>query len=160
MIGISNKKLVLLNKLLELTNMQKIAISKSDMQKIDDILNEKDELIKSIDALDVKFLTCFSELKAKNNIKKLDELDSLATPSLKELKEVPGEDKPKAGALINASKTKVESIIAAREAEFKKAELNVKLMQEKVDVTLDLPKRERGSLHPISADLKIGRAHV
>lgn len=91
MINISNEKLVLLNKLLELTNMQKIAISKSDMQKIDDILNEKDELIKSIDALDVKFLTCFSELKAKNNIKKLDELDSLATPSLKELKEVVNE---------------------------------------------------------------------
>ena len=48
MIEISNEKLVLLNKLLELTKLQKTSINKSDMDKLDNLLNQKDELIKSI----------------------------------------------------------------------------------------------------------------
>lgn len=91
LIDISNKKLVLLNKLLELTKFQKTSINNSDMNKLDNILDQKDELIKSIDDLDIKFLTCFSELKSVNNVENLDELDSKDIPSLKKLKEVIGE---------------------------------------------------------------------
>ena len=88
MIKISNEKLILLNKLLELTNMQKSSISESDMDKVDSILDEKDEIMKKIDALDVKFLPCFSELKVENDITNLDELDTTKYPNLKELKSI------------------------------------------------------------------------
>ncbi len=112
-------------------------------KKIDKIISDlKEDISKALSSRECQ------DLRIKNLGK-----NGLITDLLKELKEVPAQDKPKFGALINTCKTVAESIIAQKEEEYKKAELNVKLMQEKVDVTLDIPKRERGSLHPISADL-------
>lgn len=88
MIRISNEKLKLLNVILDLTKLEREYIDKEDMDKINGILDEKDNVINRIDKLNIQFLTCFSQLKKENNVNELDELEIEDYPNLKELKEV------------------------------------------------------------------------
>ncbi|WP_077369639.1 flagellar export chaperone FlgN [Anaerosalibacter sp. Marseille-P3206] len=88
LVSISSEKLVLLNKLLDLSKLQKKFISESDMDNVNIIIDKKDEVMKEIDALDIKFMTHFAELKKENNVVELNELDTSKYPNLKELKNV------------------------------------------------------------------------
>ena len=72
------------------------------------------------------------------------------TSVLRGMKDVSPEDKPRMGKLINEGRVKIESLIAAKEAELKAAELERRLKKETVDVTLDKP-CEVGSVHPITS---------
>ena len=73
------------------------------------------------------------------------------------MKEVPAEEKGKVGQLLNTAKVEAERIISAKETFLADAELNEKLMKEKVDVTLDLNAEEVGALHPVTIDfIKMG----
>ena len=68
------------------------------------------------------------------------------------MKEVPVEQKQAIGQLLNTAKVQAENIISAKETFLADAELNEKLMKEKVDVTLDLNEEEIGALHPVTID--------
>lgn len=88
MLKISNEKLVFLNKIMDLTKEQKMVIDKSNMERLNSIMDEKDLLMKRIDELDVKFITNFAELKRENGVEELDDIDSSKYPNLVELKEL------------------------------------------------------------------------
>lgn len=72
------------------------------------------------------------------------------TEQMKQLGKLPPDEKPKAGALINAAKQQVEAIITERKDAILAKELEAKLAAEALDVTLPGRTRGRGGLHPIS----------
>ena len=68
------------------------------------------------------------------------------------MKEVSPEEKQTMGQLLNNAKQEAERMISSKEVFLQNAELEEKLMKEKIDVTLDLNQEELGALHPISLD--------
>src|SRR3990167_2101491 len=73
------------------------------------------------------------------------------TDLMKQLGQLSPEERPKAGQLINDAKSTIQNLIAEKENHFKSAELNEKLIKEKIDTTL--PGRGQqsiGSLHPVT----------
>lgn len=76
------------------------------------------------------------------------------TEQMKQLGKLPPEDKPKAGALINEAKQKVEALIAAQKEAILARELESKLAAEALDVTLPGRSLGQGGLHPISRSLE------
>ena len=68
----------------------------------------------------------------------------------KSLRDVPKEDRPAAGKLINACKTWAEGVYEALAAEIAAAELKARNEAEAVDITLPGARRAVGSLHPIT----------
>jgi phenylalanyl-tRNA synthetase alpha chain len=76
------------------------------------------------------------------------------TEQMKQLGKLPPEEKPKAGALINEAKQKVESLITAQKEAILARELETKLAAEALDVTLPGRTLGQGGLHPISRSLE------
>lgn len=72
------------------------------------------------------------------------------TAILRGMKDLSAEERPVIGSLVNVVKTELENLIEVREEEFKKAEINKKLEQEKIDITLPATKVKRGSKHPVN----------
>lgn len=70
------------------------------------------------------------------------------TAILRGMKDLSAEERPVIGSLVNVVKAELENLIEVREEEFKKAEINKKLEQEKIDITLPATKVKRGSKHP------------
>ena len=68
------------------------------------------------------------------------------------MKDVPKEQKQEMGQLLNSAKNEAEKLIDAKETLLADAELNEKLMNEKIDVTLDTATDEIGALHPVTLD--------
>ena len=68
----------------------------------------------------------------------------------KSLRDVPKEDRPAAGKLINACKTWAEGVYEALAAEIAAAELTARNEAEAVDITLPGARRAVGGLHPIT----------
>ena len=58
------------------------------MEKLNEILDEKDNIIKEINKLDISFLSIFSRIKKDENIQDIDQLDIKKYPNLKELKKI------------------------------------------------------------------------
>ena len=54
------------------------------------------------------------------------------------------------GMTLNAARERIEAAVAAREAELERAELDRRLLEERVDVTLPVGGYERGHLHLIT----------
>ena len=63
--------------------------------------------------------------------------------------QLPGEDRPKVGALANPIREELEAAISARRLRLDEIALDVRLAQEKTDVTLPGRALPRGSLHPL-----------
>lgn len=72
------------------------------------------------------------------------------TAILRGMKDLSTEERPIIGSLVNVVKAELENLIEVREEEFKKAEVNKKLEQEKIDITLPATKVKRGSKHPVN----------
>lgn len=96
-------------------------------------------------------------LKVVSDRKSLDEIrvkylgkSGSVTELLKGMRDVAPEERPKVGQLVNDLRQKIEALIAEKEAERKKAELEKALKAEAVDVTLPGKKQQIGSLHPIN----------
>ena len=68
------------------------------------------------------------------------------------MKNVPVEEKQIIGQYLNSAKSEIENMIDEKSTLLADAELNEKLMQEKIDVTLDLNNDEIGALHPVTID--------
>jgi phenylalanyl-tRNA synthetase alpha chain len=68
---------------------------------------------------------------------------------MKGLGKLPPAERPAAGARINEAKNRIEAALAGRRQALAEAELNTRLAQESLDVTLPGRKRGRGGIHPI-----------
>jgi phenylalanyl-tRNA synthetase alpha chain len=72
------------------------------------------------------------------------------TALLKGLGKLSADERPRAGAAINAAKERVEALVASRREAILASELDSKLAAEAVDVTLPGRKQAVGGLHPIT----------
>ena len=73
------------------------------------------------------------------------------TAVLKQLNNVPKEQKPEMGKLVNSAREQIESAFIGKEKALREAELNARLMSERIDVTLpSSDKRTIGALHPLT----------
>ena len=71
------------------------------------------------------------------------------TELLKGLAKLPAEEKRTQGARINAAKERIEAALERRRGELAEAELNARLAQEAIDVTLPGRRRGAGGIHPV-----------
>jgi phenylalanyl-tRNA synthetase alpha chain len=71
------------------------------------------------------------------------------TELLKGLGKLPPEEKRAAGARINAAKDRIEHALDERRAALARAQLQARLAEEAIDVTLPGRDRGRGGIHPI-----------
>ena len=67
-----------------------------------------------------------------------------------EMKNLPKEEKPVFGQQVNAVKQEVTVALSEKMEELKKAELAESLKKEKIDITLEGDKMERGTVHPLT----------
>ncbi len=111
-------------------------------------MKEKIEQIKQKTLEEIKKVTDLKNLE-EIKIKALGKKGEL-TEVLKGLKDLAQEERPKVGAWVNEAKASVEEFIKKREEEFKTFELNKKLENEKIDITLPGNKLKRGSIHPLN----------
>ncbi len=72
------------------------------------------------------------------------------TELMKGLAALTPEEKKEAGKGLNVLKTEIEAALDARRAALAEAELNAKLVSEKVDVTLPVRPENQGRIHPVS----------
>ena len=92
---------------------------------------------KSLDDVRVKYLGKKGEL----------------TGMMKLIATLPNDEKPKLGQAVNIAKQALQKVINLKLANFEKQELNEKLAQEKIDVTLSGIGQNQGSLHPVTKTL-------
>ena len=76
------------------------------------------------------------------------------TELLKGLGKLSNEERPAAGQKINVAKQKIQGMIAARGEALRDAELNAKLANETIDVTLPGRGAGTGGLHPVSRTIE------
>lgn len=74
--------------------------------------------------------------------------------ALKQLGQVPAEERPKLGALANEWKGKIETAIEARKEILAAAQIEADLIRTRIDVTLPARKIHLGSLHPITRTIR------
>lgn len=92
-----------------------------------------------------------ADTKACNEVRvKFFGKSSALTELKKSLKDVPAEERPQAGARINEVYDEIDKLLNKKQNDFKKQELDEKLLKEKVDVTLKIKKQEAGNLHPLT----------
>ncbi|MDR0978412.1 MAG: phenylalanine--tRNA ligase subunit alpha [Lachnospiraceae bacterium] len=98
-----------------------------------------------------------AELKSVANIQELADLKvkylgkkSEFTALLKGLGELPVEQRPQMGNLVNAAKVEIEDLITDFENQMQAKELEEKLKKEKIDVTMPSNVQKIGSVHPIT----------
>ena len=109
------------------------------------------EQIEQIKVNALKEIEQAKDLKELNevNVKYLGKKGEL-TAVLRGMGALSAEERPVIGSLVNVVKAELENLIEVREEEFKKAEINKKLEQEKIDITLPATKVKRGSKHPVN----------
>lgn len=107
-------------------------------------LNEiKVEALQAIET--VKDARDLSEIKVKFLGKA-----GLLTSILRGMKDVPAEDRPKIGNLVNQTRAEIEDAIVKVQSEIEEKELANKLASEKVDITEPAKDFKKGALHPIT----------
>lgn len=79
----------------------------------------------------------------------------LLTLALKELGALSPEEKKQRGAELNALKTRLETAIEERKAALQSATLSALADTDRLDVTLDLPPRRLGHLHPVPEFMRL-----
>ncbi len=72
------------------------------------------------------------------------------TGLMKGLGQLPPEERPQVGALVNATRDALEAQFQAHTASIQRREREARLLSEDIDVTLPGQVRARGSLHPMS----------
>ncbi|OLU32856.1 phenylalanine--tRNA ligase subunit alpha [Pseudomonas sp. PA27(2017)] len=76
------------------------------------------------------------------------------TQVMKTLGNLSAEERPKAGALINAAKERVQDALNSRKEILESAALSAKLAAERIDVTLPGRGQASGGLHPVTRTLE------
>lgn len=97
------------------------------------------------------------EIKNSDSLQQLNDLRVMylgkkgkLTELLRGMGNLSKEERPIMGALVNEAKEELNSEITKREEELKKIELNKKLEEENIDITLPSKKTRRGSKHPLN----------
>lgn len=97
------------------------------------------------------------EISEADVAKRLDETrikmlgkNGLITGLLKGMKDVAPEDRPKIGQMVNDLRVTIETAIKTREAQLKSRELEKKLAEESIDVTLPGTADNMGALNPVT----------
>ena len=67
-----------------------------------------------------------------------------------QMKDLPNDEKPKFGQLVNDLKNEVTKAIEDKKAELEDGLLNLKLESEKIDITMDAYVLRHGGLHPLT----------
>ena len=109
------------------------AISKQTIAKIQEINS-----VQELNDLKVKVLGKKGEL----------------TEILRGMKDLSPEERPVVGALVNTVRDEIENAISSAEEVLKQKELERKLEEEKIDITLPSSKITRGSKHPINRTIE------
>lgn len=109
------------------------------------------EKLKQIKENSIKEIEFSSDLKSLNElrIKYLGKKGEL-TLLLRGLGELSKEERPRIGSLVNTVKQEIETEINKKEEVLKQEELQRKLKEEKIDITLPSKKIKRGSKHPLN----------
>ena len=76
------------------------------------------------------------------------------TQVMKTLGNIPAEERPKVGAMVNEAKERVSSVLNARKSDMESSALNAKLAAERVDVTLPGRGQVSGGLHPVTRTME------
>ncbi|QGM80445.1 phenylalanine--tRNA ligase subunit alpha [Otariodibacter oris] len=103
-------------------------------------------------------------IEAISAVKEINQLDAIRveyfgkkghfTALMQGLRDVSAEDRPKVGAKINEAKQKAQDALNIKKAELEEAELNAKLANESIDVSLPGRTTELGGLHPVSITIE------
>lgn len=72
------------------------------------------------------------------------------TDLLKNLGQMPAEERPKAGQIVNQAKVQLQELITQKQASLEQAQISARLAAEKIDVTLPGRGEQIGGLHPIT----------
>ena len=106
-------------------------------------------------------------IRAKERIANIKDMQSLndlrvkvlgkkgeLTEILRGMKDLSAEERPVVGNLVNKVKEDIENSIEKAEKLLKQKELEKKLEEEKIDITLPSSKIKRGSKHPINRTIE------
>ena len=101
--------------------------------------------------------TSIEEIKQTKDLKTLNEIrvkylgkKGELTAVLRGMGGLTPEERPLIGSLVNEIRDELEKLIQEKEEKFKLEELNEKLKQETIDITLPSTKIKRGSIHPVN----------
>ena len=110
-----------------------------------------EEKIKEIEQKSIKEISEAKNVKELNylRVKYLGKKGELTT-ILRGMGELSPEERPQIGSLVNVVKANLENIIQENEAKYQEEELNRKLKEETIDITLPSTKIKRGSKHPVN----------
>ena len=111
-------------------------------------MKEKLENIKQEAIENLNSASCLKEL-TDLKVKYLGKQGEL-TSVLRGMRDLPAEERPVVGAIVNEVRSALESLIAEKEVYFENEELNKKLEQEKVDITEPAKDLKAGAFHPIT----------
>ena len=109
-------------------------------------MNDPEELIRAAQAA---FTAAMQPAALENEKARFLGKGGRVTELLKGLARLSPEDKRSQGARINSAKERIEQLLDQRRAELAEAELNTRLAQESVDVTLPGRCRSPGGIHPV-----------
>ena len=98
--------------------------------------------------VDVSGAQCLSEL---NDVKvKYQGKNGEVTKLMQGMRDIPKEDRPAFGKLVNELRTAIDELFAEKEAVLKEKAILETFEKEAIDITLPSKKREVGSLHPLT----------
>jgi phenylalanyl-tRNA synthetase alpha chain len=107
--------------------------------------------------LDIILQNAKQEILACKNVKELGEIkvkyqgkNGEVTKLMQGMRDIPKEDRPAFGKLVNDLRTQIDELFGVKEAELKEIELQKTFESEAIDITLPSKKRETGTLHPLT----------
>lgn len=116
---------------------------------------------RNMEQLNSVLQTALNEMQAVTSLHDLEQFKSryvgksgAITAFMQQLKDMAAEERKTFGALVNNIKSEFESALAVRRQQIIDAELESKLANESIDVTLPGRGSNSGSLHPVTLTLK------
>ncbi len=116
---------------------------------------------RNMEQLNSVLQTALNEMQAVTSLHDLEQFKSryvgksgAITAFMQQLKDMVAEERKTFGALVNNIKSEFESALAVRRQQIIDAELESKLANESIDVTLPGRGSNSGSLHPVTLTLK------
>lgn len=105
-----------------------------------------------------KLITDTSEqIAACNNMARLNEIrvkvlgkSGELTALLRNMKDLPPEQRPQAGKIVNAARETLENALSERQTRLERIAFENQMAEEKVDITIDMPLKTLGGLHPLT----------
>lgn len=110
------------------------------MLHLEQVVTEAKTKIEQVDSI-----TALDQIRVEYLGKK-----GLMTEQMKSLSSLPKEEKPKAGQAINVAKQAIQALLNERRQALSDAELEAKLAQETIDVSLPGRRSDLGGLHPVT----------